>query len=98
IPTAFDRQHLRLLTNKLSDTVDDVQFANDRLRSVINIALELSSKRDAERLLARVCEAARDLFKATYVTLGIIDLTDRRVQHFVTSGTGAIHCFKPGDS
>jgi PAS domain S-box-containing protein len=98
IPTAFDRQHLRLLTNKLSDTVDDVRLANDRLRSVINIALELSSERDAPRLLERVCEAARDLFKATYVTLGIIDLRDRRVQQFVTCGTTAVHCFKPGDS
>ena len=52
--------------------------ANARLRALINIGLELASERDPERLLQSVCDRARDLFGATYVTLGIVDRHDER--------------------
>jgi CheY-like chemotaxis protein len=87
ITPEFDTAHLRLLTDKLSETAGDVRVANARLRALINIGLELASERDLERLLQTVCVAARDLFGATYVTLGIVDRHDRTVQRFVINGT-----------
>jgi PAS domain S-box-containing protein len=99
----FDRDHLRLLTDKLSETAGGLRNANARLRAVINIGLELASERDADRLLQRVCVAARELFGATYVTLGIVDLDDRTVQRFLSCGTdancgsGAATWIKAGD-
>lgn len=57
LTTAFDREHLRLLTNQLSEKVGDLRTANTRLRALINIGLELASERDAGRLLQSVCEA-----------------------------------------
>jgi PAS domain S-box-containing protein len=68
------------------------------LRALINIGLELGSERDPNRLLQRVCVAARDLFGATYVTLGILDRTDRTVQRVVANGANAAHWIKPGDT
>ena len=59
------------------------------MRALINIGLELAPERDSDRLLHRVCVAARDLFGATYVTLGIVDLNDRTVQRVLTCGTDA---------
>jgi len=56
---------------------------------MINIGLELAPERDPGRLLHRVCVAARDLFGATYVTLGVVDAHDRRVQRVLTCGTDA---------
>ncbi len=76
---AFDREHLRLLTDKLSEKVDDLRVANARLRGMINIGLELASEPDSERMLQNVCESARDLFGASYVTLGIMGLNNRAV-------------------
>jgi two-component system cell cycle sensor histidine kinase/response regulator CckA len=96
--TAFDREHLRLLTDKLSEKAGDLKTANGRLRALINIGLELASERDADRLLQNVCIAARDLFGATYVTLGIVDRKDRALQYFVTDGTDAASWIKVGDS
>jgi len=81
-----DREHLRLLTDKLSETVGDLRIANARLRAVINIGLELASHRDSDRLLKSVCHAACDLFGATYVTLGIVDLNDHAVRRVVSWG------------
>ena len=89
LTTAFDREHLRLVTDKLSEKAGDLGTANARLKALIDIGLELASERDPDRLLERVCIAARDLFDATYITLGIVDLTDRTVRRFVTCGGGA---------
>ena len=66
----------------------DLRTANARLRALINIGLELASERDSERLLQSVCVAARDLFGATYVTLGIVDRNDRTVQRSSPDGAG----------
>lgn len=95
---SFDREHLRLLTDKLSDNTEDLRAANARLRALINIGLELVSERDPDRLLQRVCVAARELFGATYVTLGILDGSQRTVQRFVTCGTDEANWMKPGDA
>jgi PAS domain S-box-containing protein len=94
----FDREHLRLLTDKLSENTDDLKRSNARLRALINIGLEFASERDTGRLLQRVGGAVRDLFGATYVTLGILDRHDRTVRRLVTSGPGAADWLKIGDS
>jgi PAS domain S-box-containing protein len=94
---AVDREHLRLLTPKLPDQDVDLRTANARLRALINIGLELTSKRDADRVLQHVCEAAYDLFGATYVTLGILNRNDRTVHRFVSCGADATDWIKAGD-
>jgi PAS domain S-box-containing protein len=97
LSAAFEGEHLRLLTDKLSEKAGDLRTAIARLRALINIGLELGSERDPHLLLQRVCVAARDLFGATYVTLGIVDRTDRTVQRIVTDGTDAPPWSRPGD-
>jgi CheY-like chemotaxis protein len=93
----FDREHLRLLTDKLSDQTSDLRIANARLRALINIGLELASERDTERRLQRVCVAARELFSATYITLGIVDRATGALRRFVTCGTDEASWIKAGD-
>ena len=62
LSTDFDREHLRLVTDKLSEKAGDLRSANARLRALINIALDFASERDRERRLQHVCLAACDLF------------------------------------
>jgi PAS domain S-box-containing protein len=95
---AFDGEHLRLLTDKLSENAGDLRSANARLRALINIGLELASERDSDRLRQNVCMAARDLFGATYVTLGIIGLNNHAVQRYFTSGVETASWIKTGDA
>jgi PAS domain S-box-containing protein len=98
IPPAheFDREHLRLLTDKLSEKTDDLKAANARLRALINIGLELASESDTHQLLYNVSVAARDLFGATYVTIGIVDRVDRSLQRLILYGTDATNWFEAG--
>ena len=97
LPREFEHEHLRLLTDKLSEKAGDLRIANARLRALINIGLELASMRDTTRLLESVCIAARDLFGATYVTLGLVDPNDRTVQRVVGCGIDAAKWIRTGD-
>ena len=94
----FDREHLRLLTDKLSEKAADVKAANARLRALINIGLEFASERDSNRRLQGLCESVRDLFGATYTTLGILDQSDRSVRALFTCGDHAADWIEVGDS
>ena len=97
LTTESDREHLRLLTDKLSEKAGDLRVANTRLRALINIGLDLASKRDTDRLLEDVCAAVHDLFGATYVTLGILDRNNRTLRRFFTFGLDAANWIKTGD-
>ena len=57
-----------------------------RLRTLINIGLELASERDTERMLQTLCVAARELFGANYLTLGILNRDDRTVWRSLVCG------------
>ena len=95
VPAAFDHDHLRLVTDKLSEKASDLRFANARLRALVNIGLELASERDLDRLLHHVSGAARELFAATSVTVGILDDSGQTLLQAVTCGAES-GC-QPGD-
>jgi two-component system, cell cycle sensor histidine kinase and response regulator CckA len=92
-----NRDHLRLLTDELSEKAADLKEANARLRALVNIGLDLASAYGSGRLLQCVCEAACDLFGATYVTLGIVDQDQDSVRRFATYGTDAADWMQAGD-
>jgi PAS domain S-box-containing protein len=98
LTTEFDRDHLQLVTDKLSQTTEDLRASNARLRGLVNVGLELASEGDAGQLLNRVCASALDLFGATYVTLGIVDRSDRTLTRLVICGADAEEWIKKGDA
>lgn len=67
----FGERHLRLITDKLSETADVLRKTNARLAALIDIDLQLASERDPKRLLETVCHAARELIGARYAMLAI---------------------------
>jgi two-component system, cell cycle sensor histidine kinase and response regulator CckA len=84
------------ILSRSGESTSKLVAAKARLRAVIDIGLELASDRDPDRLLHTVCSAARDLFGATYVTLGIVNLHDRTVRRFVTCGGVRDPSIRPG--
>ena len=85
LTTTFDREHLRLVTDKLSEKAGDLKASNARLRALINIGLELASERDSSRLLEGVCLAVCDLFGAASVTLGLVEPDGLTLQRVITT-------------
>ncbi len=93
----IDRDHLRLLTDRLSEKTEDLKDANARLRALINIGLDLASSHGSDRLLESVCDAACDLFGTSYVTLGIVDRDHKTVRRFAACGTEGPYWTRTGD-
>ena len=85
-PKAFEREHLRLVTDKLSQTAEELQAVNEHLTALIDLNLQLASERDPLQLLDKVCGDARELIGAKYGCLGVRDKTDDKTAHFVISG------------
>ena len=84
--------------DKLSEKAGGLITANAQLRTLINIGVELASEEDSDRRLQSVCESARDLFGATYVTVGILDRTHRTLQRLVSCGSDSLNWIEPGDA
>ncbi len=87
IGEAFDREHLRLMADKLSQKVDELAATNRRLAALNDINLQLGSELDPRVLLEKVCRAARDLIGARYALLCVRHRYDDPV-FFTTSGVG----------
>lgn len=91
VPNAeeFDRKHLRLLTNKLSQKTDDLKATNERLSALIELNLRFGSELDPQRLLQGFGTAAREIIGARYSITGILDETGSRLRWLFTSGMDA---------
>ena len=85
----FDREHLRLLTDKLSDNVEELARTNERLAALIDLSLQLASQRDPVQLLDQVCRGARDLIGSRYSALAVRAKETSHSLHFLTAGLSA---------
>jgi PAS domain S-box-containing protein len=85
----FDREHLRLLTDKLSQNADELRRANERLTALVDLGLELGSERDPRQVLQAFCHTAREIIGAKYAIAGILDGDGLRLRYFFISGMDA---------
>ena len=70
-PPDFDREHLQVLTDKLSEQVERLRRINARFAALNDVNLQLASEREPRRLLESVCHAARELTGAKYALLAV---------------------------
>lgn len=82
----FDRQHLRLLTDKLALKVSELESANQRLSALTNLNLQLASEHDPLVLLDKVCRGARDLLGASHTVLAVRDKNGGELTHVSSWG------------
>ena len=85
----FDRAHLRLLTDKLLRTVDDLRITNERLSALIDLNLQLALELDLKRLIQNFGHAARQIIGARFCIIGILDADGKQFQQLFTSGMDA---------
>jgi diguanylate cyclase (GGDEF)-like protein/PAS domain S-box-containing protein len=86
----FNREHLRLMTDKLSEKVGELRAANERLSALTELNLELASARNPHSLLEQFCRGARDLAGAKYAVLCVRDRLNGESQFSTVSGIAAI--------
>jgi diguanylate cyclase len=86
---SFEHQHLRLMTDKLSEKVVELQASNKKLEALIELNLQLGSQRDAARLLDEVCKSACLLLGARYASIAVRNTEDQELAFVSTSGLAA---------
>jgi PAS domain S-box-containing protein len=65
----FERDHVRVLTDKLSENVSELRATNVRLAALTDVNLQLASERNPRVLLQSVCRDARALMNARFAVL-----------------------------
>ena len=79
----FDREHIRVLTDKLSTQAEEVQNLNARLEALIEIGHELNVAQDPSELVERYCRAAREVIGAMCASACITDESGRAAPPFL---------------
>ena len=82
----FDREHIRVLTDKLSQQAGEVGNLSARLEALIDVGHELNVAQDTSVLLDRYCKAAREVIVATCAAGCITDDTGQTVQRYCSEG------------
>ena len=92
----FDREHLRLLTDKLSQKADDLQATNNRLAALLHLSTQFASELDTRRLLQSFVHGIREIVGARAAVVGILDPSGLRFRALITSGMSADGADAPG--
>jgi diguanylate cyclase (GGDEF)-like protein/PAS domain S-box-containing protein len=71
--SSFDVEHLRLLTDKLSQNANALRATNSRLAALTELNLQMASEHDPQQLLHSVCAYARALLGARFAVLAVTD-------------------------
>lgn len=88
-PEEFDREHLRLLTDKLAEKTRELTRVNERLTAVIDLGQQLAAERDPLHLLEGFCHSARRIVGAKYCAILVLGDDHKTVEHFFSSGMDA---------
>jgi signal transduction histidine kinase/CheY-like chemotaxis protein len=82
----FDRQHLRVVSDKLRETTDELRTLNQKLAALIDVSQRLAMERDPQHLIESFCHAAREIIGAQCAALAVFNENAQPPVHFVTSG------------
>jgi len=85
----FDREYLRLVTEKLIERDNRLEVASHRLSALTELNLLLASEREPDALLDQVCRGARELIGSRFAALGVRDLRTGECVRYGTWGIPA---------
>jgi signal transduction histidine kinase/DNA-binding response OmpR family regulator len=85
-PEAFDRDHARLLNDKLFQR-DNALEAARRLAALVQMGQSLTLERDSACILDQFCRAARETLDAAVAAVGLIDPKTSALRLYVAVGT-----------
>ncbi|HZZ91198.1 MAG TPA: PAS domain S-box protein [Usitatibacter sp.] len=84
--TGFGREHVRLMTDKLAEKVEELTAANGRLSALGEVNVHLASEQDPQALMAKVCQSARELLGASFAVVCVRERDGDHRPFCVTAG------------
>ena len=86
LPEEFDREHLKLITNKLVKKVSELEQAMFQISEILDVARDLASAESPEQLLQTLGHAARKLTGARFAVVGLVKPAEPVLQSFCVAG------------
>lgn len=83
---AFERDHLHLVNTKLAGKIADLEQSEQRMSAVVDMTRELAEERDPQRLLTKVCHAAREATLAQHAIIRVLRDAEGLPPVFIMSG------------
>ncbi|GEM_PF-2344048 len=77
----FDRDHLQLMTDKLSQKVAQLENVTLRLEALVDIGRRMAAEPNADRLIDVACRLGREIIGATQAGIGFIDAAENVVRY-----------------
>jgi len=84
-----DHEHIRLLTNELSQKAEELRATNLRLEALMELHSQQNLAEDAASLLEKYCQGAREIIGATCAAICITDGEGREVKRYCAMGNKA---------
>lgn len=81
-----DREHLRLVTDKVAEKADELRNAHERYTALIELSTELAQERDPVQLLDRICMVAREIIGAKWAMVVLLEPNRTKVEHLGVAG------------
>jgi signal transduction histidine kinase/DNA-binding response OmpR family regulator len=85
-PQEFDREHLRLVTDKVSEKADQLRESHEKLTALIELSTDLAQERDPVQLLDRICSVAREVIGARWTMVVLLEPSRKTIQHLKVAG------------
>ncbi len=82
----FDREHIRVLTDKLSQQAGEVGNLSARLEALIDVGHELNVAQDPSVLVERYCQAAKEVIGAVCSAVCITDESGQAARRYCSGG------------
>jgi signal transduction histidine kinase/CheY-like chemotaxis protein len=86
VPEDFDQEHLRLVTDKLSEQVSKLEEVRSRLATLLEVVHESALIRDTRVLSNRFCDSARAILSAQYSGVVVLDSQGTHIEHSIFRG------------
>lgn len=84
--TSFDREHLRLVSDQLLQTQEQLTVSNQQLYALTRLNMQMASEQNPDQLLEHVCRGARKILGAHHAYLVAKDKFEETKLHFVQAG------------
>jgi len=82
----FDRKHIQVLTDKVSQKVDELQAVNHKLNALIQLSQQMALEHEPLNLVNNYSRMAREIVGAKWNAVGLLSSDEQSLQHFSTFG------------
>jgi signal transduction histidine kinase/CheY-like chemotaxis protein len=82
----FDRKHLELLTDTLSEKAGELRAMNHKLNALIELSQQMALEHEPLSLVNNYSRVAREIIGAKWNAVGLLSSDEQSLQHFSTFG------------